>query len=123
MGKQGWLTIRKVPELDSAESGEYHRILRNFFKKYRNCPSCKGLGYKIKNPGEVVAETTIKFLGIPEIEKLSMQGISITDVIREILERQVWNRRRCKVCKGSRFVLREGKEDESASKKEKKGIR
>lgn len=118
MGKQGWLTIRKVPQLDTVESGAYHRILRNFFKTHRNCPSCKGLGYKIKNPGESVQETTIKYLGIPDIEKLSLQGISITDVIREILERQVWNRRRCKVCKGSRFVLREGNAD--AGKKNKK---
>lgn len=110
MGKLGWLTIRNVPELNTDERGQYHALLKDFFKDHKNCPSCGGRGYTLKKKGKQVEETTVRYQGVAELEKLNQQGISLTEVIREILERKVWNRRRCKVCKGSRFVLREGEE-------------
>lgn len=120
MGKLGWLTIRNVPEINSDERGQYHKLLQEFFSDHKNCPACKGLGYTLKKKGKQVEETTVRYHGIAELEKLNQQGISLTEVIREILERKVWNRRRCKVCKGSRFVLREGEENGNAIVKGKK---
>lgn len=116
MAKQGWLTIRKVPEVNTGETGAHFKVLQRFFKEHKTCPACGGQGYKIRAPGNQIETTTIKYMGISELEKIHARGLPITDVIREILERQLWKRRRCKICKGSRFMKR----DEHGSGKETK---
>lgn len=123
MGKAGWLTIRKIPELISDETGTYHKLLKEFFKEHKVCPDCHGRGYIVKKKGDLVDETTVKFQGIPELEKLATtEGVSITDTIREILEIKVWNRKRCKTCRGSRFIAKEGLDnvEKGSNKKGKK---
>ena len=51
------------------------------------------------------ADATIRFMGIKELEKLNdIDDVSITDVVRDILERRKFGKRPCGLCRGSRFV-------------------
>jgi hypothetical protein len=44
-------------------------------------------------------------MGVKELEKLNTkEGVSITDVVREILEYRQFGKRPCGLCKGFRFV-------------------
>jgi len=112
MGKQGWLTIRNVPDVPLASDGgvsmnPYHQQLVKFMKEHRLCPKCKGAGHRIKVHGKQRDETVVRFEGIVELEKINeMENVSLTDVIRDILERRCLGKRPCTLCHGSRFVIK-----------------
>lgn len=119
MGKQGWLTIRNVPDIPSqpGENGHFNQLTK-FFESHCLCPRCKGKGSKQKKDGPLKPETTIRFGGIEELEKLNgMDGVSMTDIIRDILERRCFTKRPCIMCHGSRFVKKETAEQYLKGKK------
>lgn len=121
MAKQGWLTIRNVPDVPS-QSGEngYFQQLVKFFNANCLCPRCKGKGAKQKLDGPIKAETTVRFAGIEALEQLNeMEDVSITDVIREILQRRCFKKRPCTLCLGSRFVSKERADEYKKLKKKK----
>ena len=107
MGKQGWLTIRNIPKSKKfAERNPYYYILKKFFEKNKLCPKCGGIGSskKIKK-GRVRSEATIRYEGIPELEKLNnMEDVKLTDSMRDILEKIIWGKKFCKLCKGFGFI-------------------
>jgi len=108
MGRQGWLTIRKVPVSHKKSMGNpYHHVLVEFLKRNRVCPACEGLGWKYPKDVEFEyeADTTVKYVGLESLEQLKENPeVRITDVVRDILEMELWGKRHCKVCSGKKFV-------------------
>jgi len=103
MAKPGWLTIRNIPEIPSDSS--YFVELKLFFKSHILCPKCRGRGANQKRTAPIREDATIRFMGIKELEKLNgRDDVSITDVIRDILEHRRFRKRSCGLCRGSRFV-------------------
>ena len=114
MAKAGWLTMRNVPKVSSKaraiSDNEYFGALLDFFANHTTCPKCKGIGFILDESSQqiVVPEAVVRFRGIEELEELSNQEtVRMSDVIREILERQSWKKRRCSGCKGSRFIRKD----------------
>lgn len=110
MGKKGWLTIRNVPVNHKKSTGNpYHNFLVDFFKQNRVCPSCRGLGFKYPTKAdnqEILDETTVKYSGIKDLENLHPEA-RLTDLVRDILEMELMNKRYCKTCNGRKFVSTE----------------
>jgi len=110
MGKQGWLTIRNVPVNHKKSVGNpYHHVLVDFLKHHKICPVCKGVGWKFpKGEMEYEPETTVKYVGLEALEQLkALPEVRITDVVRDILEQQLWGKKVCRGCNGNKFVTNE----------------
>ena len=120
MAKHGWLTIRNVPDIPATDGNAYFEKLIRFFKKNDLCPKCKGKGSKQKKEMEMRGETTVRFGGIEQLEKLNkMEDVSMTDIIRDILSRQCLGKRPCTLCLGTRFVNRDVATEYNKKKKAK----
>ena len=105
MGKAGWLTMRNLPVIESDGVG-YHDFLNAFFRKRTLCPKCQGKGFRM-DVTDYEDTTTVRFQGIKELERLKeLEGIKISEVLRDILEQTMLNKKPCKLCGGSRFVAR-----------------
>ena len=104
MAKKGWFAIRNIPSMQRAGTpSPYYYILLRFFSKFELCHGCQGRGYTYtEEKRETVADTSIKIHGIKDLEKIKCD--SITDTIREILEYQLWGKRRCEICDGFQFI-------------------
>ena len=116
MARPGWLAIRNLPFLESSKtvSNVYFRELKEFFKSHTTCPECEGKGYVLTSDDEQYIQKTevssIRFQGIKELEELSNDDdVVIGEVIRGILERELWGKESCTNCSGSRFVRRREK--------------
>jgi DnaJ-class molecular chaperone len=104
MAKAGWMSIRNLPAI--SHSSSYHDYLLSFFAKNSICPKCRGKGFKMAD-SEVIDTGSIKLAGIKAIKKLrEIPNINISDVIRDILEREILDKEPCTLCKGNRFVTR-----------------
>lgn len=106
MAKDGRLTIRDVPEYETSERNSYFSLLERFFQKKTICPKCKGHGVSLgKSEDGVVKEyATIRFEGIKELEQMKEEGFNLGDVIRSIIQGEVWEKKNCPLCHGSGFV-------------------
>lgn len=114
MGKQGWLTIRNVPVSHKKSMGNpYHHVLQDFFRRHKVCPKCKGDGWKYpKQEMEYETETTVKYDGLPALERMrELENVRITDVVRDILEQELWGKKICSGCHGHKFVTNERYEE------------
>lgn len=104
MAKEGWLTIRKVPDLTDRPGNAYFQELKLFFEEHTLCPKCNGKGSRCKKKIALLETTTIRFGSIPELEKLKAMDVPMADILRDILEKQVMKKQSCPLCQGSRFV-------------------
>jgi len=124
VAKEGWLTIRNVPDLADRPGNAYFQELKLFFEDNTLCPKCKGKGSRCKKDMDSVETTTVRFGSIAELEQLKgMKDISMADIIRDILERQVMQKVSCSLCKGSRFVDRVLASDYKSNKLKMKKIK
>lgn len=120
MAKSGYLTIRNVPEPKKNTPGTYFKLLTAFFKVHRLCPKCKGKGHLGNGSSKTLDMTVIRFQGIESLEKLNaVDGITMADVIKEVLEAQISGRKPCKCCHGFRFITRERHVEITGSSKKK----
>ena len=104
MAKAGWMSIRNLPAI--SHSSSYYDYLISFFAKNSICPKCRGKGFRMMD-AEVVDIGSIKLAGIKAIKKLrDLPNINISDVIRDILEREIMDKEPCSLCNGNRFVTR-----------------
>jgi len=110
MGRVGYLSIRNIPKISSNED------LITFFKTHKVCPKCRGLGHKQINR-RISPTSIIRLDNIKELEAFKSLDISMTDVIRDILEYQCLNKRSCSLCHGFRFIKKASKEKERGQKK------
>jgi len=109
MAKEGWLTIRKVPDLTDRPGNAYFQELKLFFEDHTLCPKCKGRGSRCKKKKKIalLETTTVRYGSIPELEELKEMDVPMADILRDILETQVMGKQTCKLCQGSRFVERD----------------
>lgn len=128
MGQQGWLTMRNVPAGSKKTQGNpYYGALVKFFKSNRVCPKCRGAGYRYnRDTRPAVPEAIVKYVGLNQLERLGAD-VRITDVVRDILEIELWGKHACKVCKGKKFIpaseyrrLRELRKQQRGEKRNKK---
>jgi len=105
----------------------YYEALQKFFKTHTLCPKCKGEGYIVTKRAQYVKASevsNIRYYGIKELETLSgTDGIIMSEVIREILEHQLWGRKSCDKCDGSRFIERAAKKTTKKVAKKKTKLR
>ena len=112
MAKKGWLNIRNIPYVEHKVAGFYNKEISAFLRKNKLCSTCSGSGQYLK-PGdyEYQIESSIRYGNIPalvEIKKIADEddGISLSDLVREILERQICDKKVCPECNGSKFISR-----------------
>jgi len=104
MAKEGWLTVRNVPDLTGEPGNAYFQELKEFFVEHCLCPKCKGHGSRGTREVDMVDSTTVRYGSIHELEKLKRMGVPMGDIIRDILQQRVAGKRNCSLCRGSRFV-------------------
>ena len=111
------MSIRNLPAI--SHSSNYHDYLLSFFAKNSICPKCKGMGYRAED-SEIVDIAAIKLAEIKSIKKLrDLPNINISDIIRDILEREILDKTPCSLCNGSRFVTRREAKNYRLSRKKK----
>jgi len=124
MAKEGWLTVRNVPDLTGQPGNAYFQQLKKFFVKNCLCPKCNGEGFRRNKEADMVDSTTVRFGSIHELEKLKAMGVGMGDIIRDILERRVMGKKSCSLCHGSRFVDKDrAKEYKKKTKGKNRGVK
>ncbi len=121
MAKEGWLSIRNVPDLTGNLGNAYFQELKEFFKENCLCPKCKGRGFKIDDEVSMIDYTTVRYGSIHELEVLKKMDVPMADVIRDILQRRVMDKKHCSLCHGSRFVDKDCAKEYTNNKRKKRG--